>query len=74
MRASTPTFLTKLENSSAHQDFALVVLALPPGPHQPAIVSPQDLVGKTVGTASAGVMPSNVAGMPYSLDTVATQS
>jgi len=50
------------------------VLALPPGPHQPAIVSPQDLVGKTVGTASAGVMPSNVAGMPYSLDTVATQS
>jgi NitT/TauT family transport system substrate-binding protein len=50
------------------------VLALPPGPHQPAVVSPQDLVGKTVGTASAGVMPSNVAGMPYSLDTVATQS
>jgi NitT/TauT family transport system substrate-binding protein len=50
------------------------VLALPPGPHQPAIVSPQDLVGKTIGTASAGVMPSNVAGMPYSLDTVATQS
>jgi NitT/TauT family transport system substrate-binding protein len=50
------------------------VLALPPGPHQPTIVSPQELVGKTIGTASAGVMPSNVAGMPYSLDTVATQS
>jgi ABC-type nitrate/sulfonate/bicarbonate transport system substrate-binding protein len=50
------------------------VLALPPGQHQPAILSPKDLVGKTIGTASAGVMPSNVAGMPYSLDTVATQS
>jgi NitT/TauT family transport system substrate-binding protein len=50
------------------------VLALPPGPHQPGIVSPQELVGKTIGTASAGVMPSNVAGQPYSLDTVATQS
>ncbi len=50
------------------------VLALPPGPNRPGIVTPQDLVGKTIGTASAGVMPSNVAGMPYSLDTVATQS
>jgi NitT/TauT family transport system substrate-binding protein len=50
------------------------VLALPPGPHQPTIASPQELRGKTIGTASAGVMPSNLAGMPYSLDTVATQS
>ena len=50
------------------------VLAMPPAPHRPAIVTPQDLAHKTVGTASAGVMPTFVAGTPYSLDTVATQS
>ena len=53
------------------------VLALPPAAHRPAIVTPQNLAHKTVGTASAGVMPSNVPGQlsrPYSLDTVATQS
>jgi NitT/TauT family transport system substrate-binding protein len=50
------------------------VLALPPSPHQPTIVTPGDLVGKTVGTTQAQVMPSNVKGQPYSLDTVATQS
>ena len=53
------------------------VLALPPGRGGPAIVTPQDLVGKTVGTAAAQVMPSSVQGqpdLPYSLDTVATQS
>jgi len=50
------------------------VLALPPTAHQPAVVTPQNLAHKTVGTASAGVMPTNVAGTPYSLDTVATQS
>ena len=53
------------------------VLALPPTAHQPAVVTPQNLAHKTVGTASAGVMPSNVPGQPsqpYSLDTVATQS
>jgi NitT/TauT family transport system substrate-binding protein len=53
------------------------VLALPPAPNRPAIVTPQNLAHKTVGTASAGVMPSNVPGQlsrPYSLDTVATQS
>jgi len=53
------------------------VLALPPGKGGPAIVTPQDLVGKTVGTAAAQVMPSSVQGqpdLPYSLDTVATQS
>lgn len=50
------------------------VLALPPAAHQPAVVTPQNLAHKTVGTASAGVMPTNVAGTPYSLDTVATQS
>jgi NitT/TauT family transport system substrate-binding protein len=49
------------------------VLALP----KSHIVTPQDLVGKTVGTVPAQVMPSLVAGqpgLPYSLDTVATQS
>ena len=50
------------------------VLALPPAAHQAAIVTPQNLAHKTVGTASAGVMPTNVPGTPYSLDTVATQS
>jgi len=50
------------------------VLAMPPAAHQPAIVTPQNLAHKTVGTASAGVMPTNVPGTPYSLDTVATQS
>ena len=38
------------------------------------IVTPKNLVGKKIGTAPPGVMPSNVAGQPYSLDTVATQS
>jgi NitT/TauT family transport system substrate-binding protein len=49
------------------------VLALP----KSHIVTPQNLAGKTVGTAPAQVMPSNVVGQPaqpYSLDTVATQS
>jgi ABC-type nitrate/sulfonate/bicarbonate transport system substrate-binding protein len=46
------------------------VLALPGS----GIVTPKNLVGKTVGTAPAEVMPSNVQGMPYSLETVATQS
>jgi NitT/TauT family transport system substrate-binding protein len=46
------------------------VLALP----KSHIVTPQDLAGKTIGTAPPAVMPSNVAGTPYSLDTVATQS
>ena len=49
------------------------VLALP----KSHIVTPQNLAGKTVGTAQAQVMPSNVPGQPaqpYSLDTVATQS
>jgi len=50
------------------------VLAMPSRPGHPAIVTPQDLRGKTVGTAQAGVMPSNVRGQPYSLDTVATHS
>jgi NitT/TauT family transport system substrate-binding protein len=50
------------------------VLALPPGKGGPGIVTPQKLAGKTVGTAPAQVMPSNVPGQPYSLDTVATQS
>lgn len=46
------------------------VLTLP-GSH---IVSPSDLVGKTIGTASADVMPPSSSGRPYSLETVATQS
>ena len=50
------------------------VLALPPSPGSRGIVTPQNLVGKTVGTAPPAVMPNNVAGQPYSLDTVATQS
>jgi NitT/TauT family transport system substrate-binding protein len=53
------------------------VLALPPGHGGPGIVTPQNLANKTVGTAPAQVMPSNVPGQPaqpYSLDTVATQS
>jgi NitT/TauT family transport system substrate-binding protein len=49
------------------------VLALPSS-NGSGIVTPADLVHKTVGTASAQVMPSNVKGNPYSLDTVATQS
>jgi NitT/TauT family transport system substrate-binding protein len=51
------------------------VLALPA--KKSGIVTPQNLVGKTVGTPPAQVMPSDVAGqpsLPYSLDTVATQS
>src|SRR5215472_9942370 len=46
------------------------VLALPPGPGVPRIVTPQDLKGKTVGTVPAQVMPSLVTGqpgLPYSL-------
>jgi NitT/TauT family transport system substrate-binding protein len=46
------------------------VLALP----KSGIVNPKNLVGKTVGTAPAEVMPTNTQGQPYSLDTVATQS
>jgi NitT/TauT family transport system substrate-binding protein len=49
------------------------VLTLP-GPKGSGIVTPQDLKNKTVGTASAQVMPSNLPSQPYSLDTVATQS
>ena len=49
------------------------VLTLP-GKGGAGIVTPADLVGKSVGTAQAQLMPSNVAGQPYSLDTVATQS
>ena len=48
------------------------VLTLPN--EKPQIVTPRDLVGKTIGTVPAQVMPNNVAGQPYSLDTVATQS
>jgi NitT/TauT family transport system substrate-binding protein len=46
------------------------VLTLP----KSGIVNPRNLVGKTVGTAPAEVMPSSTQGVPYSLDTVATQS
>jgi NitT/TauT family transport system substrate-binding protein len=46
------------------------VLALPSS----HIATAQGLVGKSVGTAQAQLMPSNVPGTPYSLDTVATQS
>jgi NitT/TauT family transport system substrate-binding protein len=46
------------------------VLTLP----KSGIVNPQNLVGKSVGTPQAQLMPSNVPGQPYSLDTVATQS
>jgi NitT/TauT family transport system substrate-binding protein len=48
------------------------VLTLPN--EKPQIVTPRNLVGKTIGTVPAEVMPNNVAGQPYSLDTVATQS
>jgi NitT/TauT family transport system substrate-binding protein len=48
------------------------VLTLPN--EKPQIVTPRDLVGKTIGTVPAQVMPNNVAGRAYSLDTVATQS
>ena len=50
------------------------VLAMPGSPGRPGIVTPQELKGKTVGTAQAQIMPSNVPALPYSLDTVATQS
>jgi NitT/TauT family transport system substrate-binding protein len=50
------------------------VLTLPGKPGKPGIVTPHDLVGKTVGTVPAQVMPSNNPGQPYSLDTIATQS
>jgi NitT/TauT family transport system substrate-binding protein len=46
------------------------VLTLP----KSGIVNPRNLAGKTVGTAPAEVMPSNTQGVPYNLDTVATQS
>ena len=49
---------------------AMEVLALPDS----HIVTAKNLVGKTVGTTPAAVMPSNVPGRPYSLETVATQS
>jgi NitT/TauT family transport system substrate-binding protein len=45
------------------------VLTLP----QSRIVNPKNLVGKTVGTAPAEVMPASTQN-PYNLDTVATQS
>ena len=45
------------------------VLALP----KSGIVNPKNLVGKTVGTAPAEVMPPSTQN-PYNLDTVATQS
>jgi NitT/TauT family transport system substrate-binding protein len=38
------------------------------------ITSPQDLQGKTIGTAEPQVMPDNVPGLPYSLETVAASS
>jgi len=41
-------------------------------PHSP-ITGPQDLVGKTVGTAAPQLMP-DINGRPYSLDTVAASS
>jgi NitT/TauT family transport system substrate-binding protein len=50
------------------------VLALPPGRGGSGIVTPGDLVGKTIGTAPPAVMPRNTPSQPYSLDTVATQS
>jgi NitT/TauT family transport system substrate-binding protein len=46
------------------------VLTLP----RSGIANPRNLVGKTVGTAPAEVMPRSAQGQPYSLDTVATQS
>jgi NitT/TauT family transport system substrate-binding protein len=46
------------------------VLALPSS----HIVSPRDLQGKSIGTTPADIMPSNVQGRPYNLETVATQS
>jgi len=48
------------------------VLALPGS----GIVIPKNLVGKSIGTAPAEVMPHSVTtqSLPYSLDTVATQS
>ncbi len=46
------------------------VLTLP-GSH---IVSPKNLQGKSIGTAPADIMPGNVQGRPYNLETVATQS
>ena len=50
------------------------VLTLP-GKGGAGIVTPADLVGKSVGTALAQLMPSVAGqGTPYSLDTVATQS
>ena len=49
---------------------AMEVLTLP----KSGIVNPKNLVGKTVGTAPAEVMPQGTPGLPYSLDTVATQS
>lgn len=50
------------------------VLTLPPKSGNSGIVTAKDLAHKTIGTTPAGVMPNNVAGMPYSLETVATQS
>lgn len=49
---------------------AMEVLTLP----RSGIVNPKNLVGKTVGTAPAEVMPHSAQGQPYNLDTVATQS
>ena len=38
------------------------------------ITTPQELKGKTIGTAAPQVMPDNVGGTPYSLETVAASS
>jgi NitT/TauT family transport system substrate-binding protein len=38
------------------------------------ITTPQDLKGKIIGTAQPQVMPDNVPGLPYSLETVAASS
>jgi NitT/TauT family transport system substrate-binding protein len=38
------------------------------------ITNPQQLVGKTIGTAAPQLMPGNVNGQPYSLDTVSAAS
>ncbi len=43
------------------------------GPHS-GITNPQDLAGKTIGTAAPQLMPDIVNGQPYSLDTVSAAS
>jgi NitT/TauT family transport system substrate-binding protein len=46
------------------------VLVRPDSP----ITTPQGLQGKTIGTAEPQVMPDNVPGLPYSIETVAASS